>query len=138
MALAILDENDTITVADSDLVDGGDPETTYTVRVLTSPVMKRLRRESAKKRPTGRVTAEEPDAEKLTRLVIDYMLVSWEGIVVKGSRAPVAPDQIIHTSEGPLAAKYVVIDSDRYQGLLKTAMSNEVLADAAESFRGAS
>lgn len=129
MALAILDEQNTITVLDSELVPDGDPETSYVVKVVPAPIFQRLQKEAAKGRPGMRLTNDDVDGHaKLVRLVIDYMLVSWTGVIDKNTGEPVPMDRVVNTSVGPLQAKYYVLDSNRYGALLDRASKNEVIS----------
>lgn len=127
MALRILDDDDELTIKDSELVDGGDTDTNYTVRVLPSPLMAKIKKDVSKKKKHGMIVNEAEESEALTRAVIDYMLVSWSG-VVRGDGTPVDPNEVLNTKAGPMAAKYVAIDQERYLALLNRVTKNEVLA----------
>jgi len=136
MALALLDDEATIQVADSDLgIEGGDEATIYTLRVVTPQVIKRLRREHTKKRPTGgQGMADVLDTEKFGEALFDYVLAGWSGVVYRG--VPITPDEMIATASGPVKAK-TQLDGARKAALLERAGGNEVVADTTESFRAA-
>lgn len=135
MALQLLDEDDTLTVKDSELnQDDGDDETTYTVRVVAPQVVKRIRKAHTKKRPTGgQGMVETLDAEGFGEALFDYVLVGWSGVLHRG--VPVGPDDLVPTSLGPVKAK-TQLDGSRKAALLERAGANQTGAEGrAESFR---
>lgn len=131
MALQVLDEQDTRVVRDSELGldDGGDPETTYTIRVITPAVQRRLQKAAVGKKPMGgRVMSDEVDPSKFTHLLLDYLIVSWSGIVNSKTGEAIDPDQMVQTQDGPMKAKFVVIDQARMGALSRIATTNEVVS----------
>ena len=136
MPIALLDDDATLTVKDSDLgVENGDDATTYTVRVVTPQYLKQLRKQFTKKMPTGgRGMEDVTDVEKFSEAIWDYVLVGWSGVLLKGE--PIEPDTVVNTKFGPMKAK-TQLDTDRKTALWKLAGANEVVADPAPSFRGA-
>lgn len=136
MALALLDDEATIDVADSDLgIEGGDEGTIYTLRVVTPQVIKRLRRENTKRRPSGgQGMLDVLDTEKFGEALFDYILCRWEGVIYRGQ--PIGPDDTVQTAAGPVKAK-TQLDGQRKAALLERAGGNEVV-DSTASFRDAS
>lgn len=133
MALKLLDEDATIRVADNDLgLDGGDDATVYILRVVTPQVIKRLRKQHTKKRPSGgQGMVDVLDTDKFGESLWDHVLLGWEGVVYRGE--PITPDTVIETSEGAVKAK-TQLDGSRKAALLERAGANEVVTDDA-SFR---
>lgn len=96
MALEVRKANDQFSVADSDLdkVDDGDPETVYTLRALTSAIVREIRKPYMKQvfnRRTHRLedvplTEVEEIAYGLD--LLDYALVDWTGVVYQGQPIP--------------------------------------------------
>ena len=135
MALALLDDDATIRVKDSDLgLDDGDDGTTYILRVVTPQVIKRLRRAHTTKRPTGgQGMADVLNTDAFGEALWDYVLQGWEGVMFRGQ--PIAPDDTVPSSAGPVKAK-TQLDGSRKAALLERAGANEVVHDDA-SFRPA-
>lgn len=137
MSIALLDEDATLTVADSDLgVAGGDDGTTYTVRVVTQQVAKRIRQRFTQKRPNPVTHRMEDitDTEKFGEALWDYVMCAWSGPLWKGQ--PIGPDDLVPTSAGEVKAK-TQLDGARKAALLERAGANEVV-DTDASFRGSS
>lgn len=137
MAIKLLDEDDTITVKDSDLgLDDGDEGTTYTVRVVAPQVVKRIRKAHTKKRPTGgQGMADVLDTEAFGEALFDYVLAGWSGVLHRG--AAIGPDEMIQTSTGAVKAK-TQLDGSRKAALLERAGANQTVAEGREdSFREA-
>lgn len=137
MPIALLDEDATLTVADSDLgLPGGDEGTTYTVRVVTQQVSKRIRQKFTTRKPNPSTHRMEDvvDHEKFGEALWDYVLTGWSGVLLRGQ--PIAPDDMVNTSAGQVKAKSQ-LDGARKAALLERAGANEVV-DADASFRGAS
>jgi len=78
MALNLLRDTEQITVKDSDLLDGGDPETVYTLRKLTPSVQRKIVREFTKQGNYKR--AESVDWNAVRDAQVDYIILSWTGI----------------------------------------------------------
>jgi hypothetical protein len=137
MALQLLDEDDTITIKDSELgMDDGDDDTTYTVRVVAPQVIKRLRKAHTKRRPTGgQGMADVLDAEAFGEALFDYVLTGWSGVLHRG--VAIGPDDMVQTSAGAVKAK-TQLDGSRKAALLERAGANQTGAEGrAESFRTA-
>ena len=121
MALLVRDETERLDVADSKLegVDDGDPETVYTIRPLTQRIIDDIRARhtrSVLNKVTHRkesVTDDRAMAEDL----LDYLLVSWSGVLFKASREPV-----------PCTKDYKIqaLAGTRVEALFKLAGINEV------------
>ena len=123
MALALLDDDATIDVADNELgQDDGDEGTVYTLRVVSPQVIKRLRKEHTKKRPTGgQGMADVLNTETFGEALWDYVLKSWRGPVWRGE--PIDADTIVNG----VKAK-TLLDGSRKAALLERAGANEVVA----------
>lgn len=135
MAIKLLDEDDTITVVDSELgLENGDDDTTYTVRVVTPQFIKQLRKAHTKKRPTGgQGMADVLDAEKFSEAMWDHVLMAWTGVVHQGQ--PIGPDDIVQTKYGPVKAK-TQLDGSRKVALMDRAGANQTVAEGRDdSFR---
>lgn len=90
--LHLIDPDEPIIVKDSEIpgVRDGDPETTYTLRPIASDDHRRLTKQHTKKGidPVSRATVEEIDFEALNDATLDFVLVGWSGILIKGEPAP--------------------------------------------------
>lgn len=122
MALALLDDDATIDVADNELgQDDGDEGTIYTLRVVSPQVIKRLRREHTKKRPTGGSgMADVLNTEAFGEALWDYVLKAWRGPLWRGK--PIDADEIVNG----VKAK-TLLDGSRKAALLERAGANEVV-----------
>ena len=87
MALELKDESATWTITDADLIQGGDKETTYTIRRLTLEKHREIRRRHTSK-PTYRRQYEHVNEEAFQDDLFDYVLVGWSGVIVNGKEAP--------------------------------------------------
>jgi len=139
MALALLDEDATITVKDSELgIEDSDDDTIYTLRVVSPQVIKKLRRQHTKKRPSGgQGMVDTLDTDAFGESLWDYVLHSWNmgAVLIKGQ--PVGADDVIATSTGNVKAK-TLLDGTRKSALLERAGGNEVISDDRDaSFRPA-
>lgn len=135
MPIALLDDDATLTFKDSELgLEDGDDATTYTVRVVTPQVAKRLRKEHTTRKPNKQTHRMEDviDYEKYGEALWDYVLKSWTGVVFRGK--PIGPDDDVATTDGVVKAK-TQLDGVRKAALLERAGANEVVADTAASFR---
>jgi hypothetical protein len=88
MALQLLNDTQRITVKDSELadVDGGDAETTYTLRQILPDVNAQI----SKKHTTHQRGTREPNVAHVALMndLLDYALVAWTGILADGAEAP--------------------------------------------------
>lgn len=138
MPIALLDEDVTLTITDADLgLHDGDPSTTYTIRVVTPQVAKRLRRQYTTRKPNPSTHRMEDvtDYEKYGEALWDYVLTGWSGVLWRGK--VIGPDDVIDTSTGPVKAK-TQLDGARKAALIEKSGANEVVEDTGASFRGAS
>lgn len=140
MAIKLLDEDETFTVSDSELgVDGGDDGTIYTVRVVSPQVIKRLRKQHSRKRPAGgQGMVDVLDSDAFGEALFDFVLAGWNAgaVLIKGQ--PVAADDLVQTSGGPVKAK-TLLDGSRKVALLERAGANQTVAEGhGDSFRTAS
>ena len=90
MALELFDTGSTFTVCDADLVEGGDPETSYTLRYFTADDADRLTKAATTKRFNKGTHQQEDvfDRLKYALSVIDHVLVDWVGVVRDGEPLP--------------------------------------------------
>jgi hypothetical protein len=128
MALQLLNEDARFEVKDSDLdgIDGGDPETVYTVRQIPPHVNREIGRRHTT-RPINRKTGtreEVVDWPSYIDDMVDYALVGWAGILHNGQPAP-CDRQFKALLDGP-----------RKAAILGLAGHNQRAGDRAESFRG--
>lgn len=79
MALKLLREEEQVTVKDSDLLDGGDSETTYTLRKLTPSQQRKFVK--ANTRDGNYKRAEQVNWNAVRDDQVDYILVAWTGVV---------------------------------------------------------
>lgn len=138
MPIALLDDDDTLTLKDSELgLDDGDEGTSYTIRIVSPQVVKRLRRQFTKKRPTGgQGMAETVDIDAYAEALFDYVLASWSGATWKGQ--PIGADDLITTGGVTVKAK-TQLDGARKAALLERAGANRVVGEGRDdSFRTAS
>ena len=138
MAIKLLDEDDTLTIRDSELgLDDGDDDTIYTVRVVSPQTIKAIRKAHTKKRPTGgQGMADVLDTEKFGEALFDYVLASWNAGAVTIKGQPVTAEDMVQTSGGPVKAK-TLLDGSRKAALLERAGANQVVAEGRDdSFRG--
>jgi hypothetical protein len=122
MAIALLDDEATLEVADHELgQDDGDEGTIYTLRVVSPQVIKRLRKEHTKKRPTGgQGMADVLNTEAFGEALWDYVLKSWRGPMWRGKA--IDADEIVNG----VKAK-TLLDGSRKAALLERAGANEVV-----------
>jgi len=129
MPVKLMKDGDEITVKDSELVAGGDPETSYTIRLLTRGVRERIIEENTTRVPNPRTRAMDKvvDAQKVSWDLVDYALTKWAGILWDGEPAPCERDYKLK------------LDEIRLSALLEKAGLSEVVAVEAargETFRG--
>lgn len=131
MALNLLDGDRRITVKDSDLkdVEGGDPDTTYTVRQIPPAVNRQMAKTHTRPVINGKTGAREQQVDNIGLVddLLDYALLEWTGILLKGAPAPCVRE---HKE---------LLDYPRKVALLSLAGMNQVEADRRDqSFRSAS
>jgi hypothetical protein len=130
MALTLLSDDDRITVTDADLVEGGDSETTYTLRPVTRDLYQKATSRHASRIGGRRALSLHEQialAVAVSEELLDYALVEWSGILVHGEPVP------CETGYKKL------LDGERVQALLGKAGVNQVkLSEEARaaSFRG--
>jgi hypothetical protein len=92
--LTAQDTEDVVEVTEQDLrVDDPDPDTRYTIRLLSEKAMREIRRKHTSKRPnrTGQMV-ETSDEEAIGFDIVDVVIKDWAGIVARqadGSLVPV-------------------------------------------------
>jgi hypothetical protein len=138
MALSLLDEDETRTITDVELMgsDLGDEGTSYIVRLIPKTVWRKLRAEHTRKKPTGgQGMADQVDAEKFADAVYDYALIGWSGFLFRG--AVVEPDEMVTQGGKAIKAK-MLVDETRKGRLIDIASTNVAVDPAAKehSFRG--
>jgi len=87
-------DGDLIVVKDSELVAGGDPDTSYSLRPLTREIRKEILAKNTSRVPNRRTHQmdEQIDGEGVGWDLLDYSLVSWDGILWDGQPAPCERD----------------------------------------------
>ena len=129
MALNLLSEDDQFEVCDKDLpgITDGDPEVFYTVRKLTPATHRRIVKQHTKpvfERGVGKV--DKTDGFAATDDILDYVIVGWRGVLLKGEPAPC-------TRELKLGG----LDFERKKAIVDLAGMNDIARDPerrAESF----
>lgn len=129
MPVNLMKDEDRITVKDSELVAGGDPDTTYELRPLTREIRKEIIKRNTAMVPNGRTHVMEPriDQEAVGWDLVDYALVGWTGILWHGQPAPCEREYKLK------------LDEPRANMILqKAGLSQVIAAEVArpESFRG--
>jgi hypothetical protein len=129
MALALLDEDATVTVKDDELgLEDGDDTVTYTLKVVTPQVIKRLRKAHTKRKPSGGAgMVDVLDTDGFGEALWDYVLGGWSNVVMRGKE--IGPDEFVNG----VKAK-TLLDGSRKSALLERAGGNEVV-DTDASFR---
>lgn len=125
MAIRLLSDSDQITVRDSDIIHGGDTETSYVLRKITPEKQRELLKKHTRSGNNRR--GETLDIEALQQDQIDYVLVSWEGVLDNGQPA-----------ECSRANKVNGLDMARRLALIEHAGMTDIVAAAegrATSFR---
>lgn len=130
MAIEVLSDDTQIQVVDTELsgVSNGDPEVSYTVRKLDPETHRKIVKKHTRTefvRGVGRV--KETDTDALTDELLDYVLVAWVGVLLKGEPAPCTKD-----------LKVRGLDWERKRALLEKAGANDIAREPerrAESFR---
>jgi hypothetical protein len=127
MALGLLDEDAQIQVTDSDLpdIEGGDPGTVYTVRQIPPAVNRELAKKHTERPINKRTGQREQVVDNIALLddMVDYALVSWEGVLLKGQPAPCSRENKLR------------LDYPRKVALMSVAGLNQIAAEVrAQSF----
>lgn len=141
MPIQLLDDEQTISVSDTDLgVVDGDPEVTYTLRVLSPQTYRRITKQHTKKRPTGgRGMEDYLDTVAWSDAIWDYVLHSWNPGAMLWRGQPVGADDLVIQNGEQVKAKFQ-IDGPRKTALLDKAGMNAVVQtadDKERSFRPA-
>jgi hypothetical protein len=130
MALELRDKDDLFDVKDSEIVpDGGDPETTYTLRPLLIEAHREIIKRNTEYVVNKRTHQREPKVnwDGVADDLFDHIIAGWSGIVHKG--VPLPCDR----------ANKMRLDAVRKDQLLERAGYNEVTRPRdevrAESFR---
>lgn len=140
MPIQLLDDAAEIDVKDSDLgMPDGDEDTTYTLRVLSPHVYRKITKDCMRPVPTGgRGMGKELNVEKFSDAIWDYVLKGWNHGAVLWRGQPVDAETEVTLSDGTvLRAKYL-IDGPRKTALLDKAGMNSVVPsteDKEHSFR---
>jgi hypothetical protein len=138
--IQLLDDADEIQVKDSDLgVQDGDPETVYTLRVLSPQKYRSLTKMHTKKRPTGgRGMEEYLDTIAWSDAMWDWVLKAWNPGAVLWQGKPVAADDMVTFSDSSQGTAKYQLDGPRKEALLNFAGLNQVTEkpeDRERSFR---
>lgn len=118
MAIELNREDAEITVCDKDLsgVADGDPDVSYTIRKLTQPIHRKiLKQHTSHEFVRGVGRQEKFDAQAITDDLLDYVLVGWSGVLLKGEPAPCTRDWKLNG-----------LDVDRKRALIDKAGMNEI------------
>lgn len=137
MPIALLDDDTTLTFRDSELgLEDGDDATSYTIRVVSPQIVKKLRKQHTKRKPTGGAgMADSLDVDAYAEALFDYVLVSWVGPMWKGQ--PIGADDYVTTGGVSVKAK-TQLDGSRKAALLERAGGNQIVAEGRDdSFRAA-
>lgn len=126
MALKLMNDDESIVVTDAELVDGGDPDSSYTLRGLTREVRRDIvaKHTTVRLNPRTHRNEQVQDDEAIAWALLDYALVAWSGILWLGEPAPC---ELVYKMK---------LDEIRLRELLKRAGLNQIVA--AEAARGAS
>lgn len=124
MAVKLLDSNNRIDVRDDALSDvqGGDPDTSYTVQQLTPEVTKQLSKKHTTHPINRRTGQRETEVDHLSLMddLLDAALVGWSGVLAGGESAPCT------------RANKLLLDFERKSALLRLAGVNQVEQQAAK------
>lgn len=128
MALQLLREEETITVKDSDLVEGGDKDTTYTIRKLTPAMLRKIVRANTK--PGNYKRQESVDWNAVRDDQVDHVLVAWSGVVEPRTKKDAECSRANKIDGLDDVRKLAIVDR---AGLAEVASQEEARG---ESFRG--
>lgn len=94
MSVRLMQSGDQFTVKDSELVSGGDGETSYTVRAITREVKKSLEAKHTSQIPNRRTHQMDSvlNNEAYFDDLLDYVLVDWSGILLGSEPVPCERD----------------------------------------------
>jgi hypothetical protein len=122
MALGLTnDPNYTFTVCDADLVEGGDKETTFTLRHITTEQHQDIVDRYTKDTWTKRHQKEKVyDHVAIQRELLDFVLVGWAGVVSLGTNTPIPCE---------IDAK-LLLDVNRKTAIIERAGGNEIVSPA--------
>jgi len=122
MPLNLLDADARIDVTDSDLVNviDPDPSVVYVVRQILPSMRLQLQR----RKPNPQTRQMEPDEDATLDAMVDYAVVEWRGILLRGEPAPCVKDT------------KALLDRGRKIAIIAIACSNRQRSDSREeSFR---
>jgi hypothetical protein len=90
MAKQLQEAGAQFTVKDSDLLQDGDKDTTYTLRHLTREKHREIQAEHTEKVINKRTHQREDrtDWAAVTDALVDYVIVGWAGVLYRGQPAP--------------------------------------------------
>jgi hypothetical protein len=90
MAKKIEEGDEQFTVTDAKLVQDGDSETTYTLRRLTRAQHREIQKQNTEKVINKRTHQREDQVDwaGVTDDLVDFVLVGWDGVVIRGGPAP--------------------------------------------------
>lgn len=117
MALHLLSDSDRITVTDADLVEDGDPGTTYTLRPVSRGLYQRVSEKHAVRfggRRGLKLDEQIAFSVAINEELLDFALVEWSGILINGQPAPCD------------ASHKTLLDGPRVQALLGKAGVNQI------------
>lgn len=114
MALKLLSDEDRIAVVDAELVEDGDPATSYTLRKMTPLTQRQIIKKNTKAGNYKR--GETIDSYGVMDDQLDHVLIAWTGVTLDGRDVPC-------TRENKL-----LLDAYRIQKLLERALVADVVA----------
>jgi hypothetical protein len=127
MAIRLLNADERVTVLDSELLENGDKDTSYTIRKLTPEAQREIVKRNT--RPGNFRKGDTVNWQKVQDDQIDYIVEDWTGIKAGAEAAPCT------------RANKLLLDPVRKVALIDRAGLQEieaVEADRQESFRSAS
>lgn len=127
MSIVLQDQSKTWEVKDSDLIDGGDKDTSYTLRFITKEKYREvIRRHTRRVANKQRGMEERTEWEAVSDDLLDYALVAWKGVKAGAADAPCTADY------------KNMLDTRRQSAILEAAGWNQIEeapAQRAASFR---
>jgi hypothetical protein len=126
MAKTLKEAGAQFVVRDSELVQDGDKDTSYTLRTLTRDKHREIQKANTEKVINKRTHQREDrvDWSAVTDDLIDYVIVAWTGILIGGKPAPCD------------RAHKLLLDTPTVDAMLERAGLNEVTGRGDEGDEG--
>lgn len=138
MARLLSQDEQIVTVTEADLgIENPDPDTTYTVRIVSRGVYRDMQRQHTKRRPVQGAMEETIDWAAFEDALLDYLLRDWTGFVTRAANGALEPLPCSKAAKLGLEPYKQGVDGHVRVALLKFASENQrVEAQAqAASFR---